>query len=129
MQYLMESSGNVMSFNYGLDDTNYHHLTSQDYAICFRRAHKHCKIGYIPSENGESFYLSFTPSTPTIKSRVGETGCPADFLTIPRGTNSLYGDSVCTNPTPTTASNFGRFCGRRLNCATDSAANSAVYSD
>ena len=96
MQYMMPTSGNVKSFNYGLDDENYHHLDSQDYAVCFRRAAGHCKIAYVPSNEGESFYLSFTPSTPTIKSRAGESGCPADFLVIPGGSDAQNGQATCS---------------------------------
>ena len=95
MQWLVENSGNVKSFNYGINDADYHHLDSQDYAICFRRAAGHCMIAYIPANEGESFYLSFTPSTPAIKSRAGESGCPADFLIIPGGQNVLEGDGTC----------------------------------
>ena len=95
MQWLMESSGSVKSFNYGLNDADYHHLDSQDYAICFRRAAGHCMIAYIPANEGESFYLSFTPSTPAVRSRAGESGCPADFLIIPGGQNVLEGDGTC----------------------------------
>ena len=31
----------------------------------------------------------------TFKSRSGEEGCVADFITIPRGTNSLFGENSC----------------------------------
>ena len=96
MQYFMAASGHFQSFNYGIDDSNYHHLVNQDYAICFRRASGSCKIGYIPANDGESFYLSFKPTTPTVKSRVGESGCLADFILIPRGTSSSDGQGSCS---------------------------------
>ena len=95
LQWLMPTSGNVKSFNYGLNDENYHHLDSQDYAICFRRAAGHCMMSYIPANEGESFYLSFTPSTPAVRSRAGESGCPADFLIIPGGSNAQNGQGLC----------------------------------
>ena len=144
MQWLMPTSGNIKSFNYGIDDENYHHLDTQDYAVCFRRAAGHCKIAYVPANDGESFYLSFTPSTPTIKSRAGESGCPADFLIIPGGSNAKNGQGLCQvsstmcnvmlwytafqSPSPVATPNLGRYCGRRLNCHSDSASNSAIYS-
>jgi len=128
LQWLMPESGNVKSFNYGLDD-DYHHLALQDYAVCFRRAAGFCKIAYTPADDGESFYLSFTPSTPTIRARTGESGCPADFLIIPRGTNSLTGQASCQSPAPVTTTHLGRFCGRRLNCYNNAQSNSVIYSD
>ena len=36
--------------------------------------------------------------------------------------------TVFQSPSPNAAPNFGRFCGRRLNCHSDSASNSVIYS-
>ena len=35
---------------------------------------------------------------------------------------------MCTSPAPVTTSHLGRFCGRRLNCYTNSASNTEIYS-
>ena len=42
--------------------------------------------------------------------------------------NFLSHTVLFKTPTPSSAPNFGRFCGRRVNCATDSASNTAIYS-
>ena len=96
VQYFTGLTGTIQSFNYGVND-DYHHLGSQDYTICIRREEGQCKIGYIPSSTGNSFYLSYRPGTNggTFRARSGEEGCIADFITIPRGTNSLSGESSC----------------------------------
>jgi len=131
VQYFTGQTGTITSYNYGYND-DFHHLGSQDYTICIRREDGQCKIGYHPSPTGNSFYLSFHPGSGggTFKSRAGEDGCVADFITIPRGTNNLYGESSCISlngPNPTT--HQFRFCGQRLNCALGSVSNSWVYSD
>ena len=96
LQYMIESSGNFKSFNYGINDDDYHSLGTQDYAICFRRNKGKCKIEYSAAVNeGESFYTSQTPTTPAVRSKAGERGCPADYLNIPNAGNSVQGQSVC----------------------------------
>ena len=120
-----------MSYNYGTDD-DYHHLAAQLYTICIRRESDYCKIGYTPSSNGNSFYLSFHPGSGggTPKSRAGETGCIADFITIPRGKNSLLGNSLsCQTSGSIAVETLNRFCGQRLNCVSGSVESSWVYSD
>ena len=42
----METSDNFKSFNFGLNDDDYHQLGNQQYSICIRRAAGHCKIAY-----------------------------------------------------------------------------------
>ena len=97
LQYMIESSGNFKSFNYGINDDDYHSLGTQDYAICFRRNKGKCKIEYSAAVNeGESFYTSQTPTTPAVRSKAGESGCPADYLNIPNAGNSVQGLSVCS---------------------------------
>jgi len=131
MQYYMENTGNFKSFNFGLNDNDYHHLGTQDYSVCIRRNKKMCKIAYQASEDdGESFYTSQRPSTPAVRSRAGESACAADYINIPNGSNDEHGTGVCViNPTSDpTVPNLGRFCGRRLNCYTNSAANTIIYS-
>ena len=91
----MSTSGNFQSFNYGVDDSNYHHLPGQDYAVCFRREKGHCTISYVPADDGESFYLSQKPSNSLIKSLAGETKCGADFVIIPGGSNAKNGQGTC----------------------------------
>ena len=54
------------------------------------------QIAYTPADDGESFYLSFTPTTPAIKSRTGESGCTADFISIPKASSSLDGEGICS---------------------------------
>ena len=148
VQYHTGKTGTVVSYNYGYND-DFHHLGSQDYTICMRREKGQCKIGYHPSPTGNSFYLSFQPASASgvPKSRSGEDGCVADFITIPRGTNSLIGESSCivsictychsflrekpqlqsvSGPNPTM--HQYRYCGQRLNCALGSKSNSWVYS-
>ena len=96
MQYHMENAGNFKSFNFGLNDNDYHHLGTQTYAICIRRNKKMCKIAYQASEDdGESFYTSQKPSTPAIRSRAGESACATDYLNIPNGSNDEHGTGVC----------------------------------
>ena len=92
-QYFTGSTGSIESYNYGYND-DFHHLAEQTYTICLRREKGSCKIGYIPSAIGESFYLSANPGA-KIRSRAGELACIADYITIPRGTNSLYGENSC----------------------------------
>ena len=41
---------------------------------------------------------------------------------------SEHGGGMCTSPAPVTTSHLGRFCGRRLNCYTNSASNTEIYS-
>merc|ERR1719211_827094 len=60
VQYFTGVSGTLTSFNFGNTD-DYHHLAEQYYSICIRREQGHCKIGYYPSNNGNSFYLSRKP--------------------------------------------------------------------
>ena len=77
------------------------------------------------------------------QARAGEAGCGADFITIPRGRNSLAGESGCVYAVPAVVDASGavttpattvpthavrRFCGQRLSCVTDSTVNSWVYS-
>jgi len=127
IQYQHGVSGRFRSFNFGLDN-DYHHLNKQDYAICFRRELGYCIISYTAADDeGDSFYLSGHPNNPSTNAKAGETGCVADFITIPRGTNGGAGAS-CAN-SGATADNLGRFCGRRLSCAKDSDVNAIVYSD
>ena len=97
VQYHTGIAGNMKSYNYGISD-DYHHLGGQEYSICIRREKGYCKIGYLPSQTGNSFYLSFHPGTNSgiARARSGEEGCGADFIVIPRGTNSLIGESTCT---------------------------------
>ena len=96
LQYLTENSGNVKSFNFGISD-DYHQLATQDYAICIRRNKGRCKIQYLANlEDGESFYTSQKPSTPAVRSKAGESGCPADYVNIPNAGNSQQGHAVCT---------------------------------
>ena len=93
----METSGNFKSFNFGINDNDYHQLGTQDYAVCFRRNKGMCKIQYSASlTEGESFYTSQTPTTPAVRSKAGEGGCPADFVNIPNAGNSMQGQAVCT---------------------------------
>jgi len=126
----MAESGRIRSYNFGVND-NYHHLAEQDYAVCFRRARGFCRISYSATEEGESFWTSRNP-TATTYSSAGESSCIADFLIIPRGTNGGVG-AQCTSPAaPPTAQSqvdLGRFCGRRLSCASSSLVNSIIYSD
>ena len=91
----MKSSGNFKSFNFGLNDDDYHQLGLQEYSICIRRAKGRCKIAYQAANEGESFYTSQTPTTPAIRSKAGEKGCPADYITIPNGSGSLAGGAQC----------------------------------
>ena len=138
-QYFTGAAGVIKSYNYGTDD-DYHHLAAQVYTICVRRESGYCKIGYIPSNDGNSFYLSFNPNTANsvFKSRAGESGCVADFISIPRGRNSLHGGGLgcLTAPvsTPPQIASFAvetinRYCGQRLNCVSGSVENSWIYSD
>ena len=90
----MSSSGNFKSFNFGLNDDDYHHLANQEYSICIRRAQGRCKIAYQAANEGESFYTSLKPTNPT-KSKSGEAGCRADYITIPNGSGSLAGGAQC----------------------------------
>ena len=81
----------MRTFNYGLND-DYHHLNNADYAICFRRENAYCTISYIAATaEGESFYLSGHPNNPSVNAKAGETGCPADFISIPKGHNGGAG--------------------------------------
>ena len=136
-QYFTGSSGTITSFNYGTND-DYHHLADQLYTVCIRREEKYCQIGYHPSNNGNSFYLSFNPGSGggTFKARAGEIGCIADFISIPRGRNSLQtGGLGCltatnpSNPTAVSVETLNRFCGQRLNCVSTSSESSWIYSD
>jgi len=128
LEYHMDTYGNFKSFNFGLNDADYHSLGTQDYSVCIRRNSGMCKVAYKAAEDGESFYTSQKPTTPAIRSKAGEKGCPADYLNIPNGSNSEHGGGMCTSPAPVTTSHLGRFCGRRLNCYTNSASNTEIYS-
>ena len=96
-----------------------------------RREQGFCKIGYLPSSDGNSFYLSFHPGSGggTFKSRAGEAGCQADFISIPRGKNILGpGAPTCVNSASTSVANIDKFCGQRLNCVSGSVSSSWIYS-
>ena len=95
VQYFMAAHGNFKSYNFGLNDDDYHHLAYQVYSICIRREAGRCSISYVAANEGESFYLSQTPTTVAVRSKSGEKGCPADYLTIPNGSNSQYGEASC----------------------------------
>ena len=92
----MESSGNFKSFNYGVNDDDYHSLALLYYSICIRRNKNMCEIQYNAADDGESFYTSQKPTTPAIRSKAGESGCPADYINIPNGSNSEHGTGICT---------------------------------
>ena len=96
VQYHMDNYGNFKSFNFGLDD-DYHTLASQEYAICIRRNSKMCRIAYNAADDGESFYMSQTPTVSKVRSRAGETGCPTDYITINDGSNHEGNGGICTN--------------------------------
>ena len=96
VQYHMDNYGNFKSFNFGLDD-DYHSLATQEYAICIRRNSKMCRIAYNAADDGESFYMSQTPSVSKVRSRAGETGCPTDYITINDGSNHEGNGGICTN--------------------------------
>ena len=92
----MENSGNFKSFNFGINDNDYHHLGIQEYSVCIRRNKNICKIAYQASEDdGNSFYTNQKPSSPAIRSRAGETFCAADYINIPNGSNDEHGNGVC----------------------------------
>ena len=96
LEYHTADRGNFKSFNFGINDNDYHHLGTQEYSVCIRRNKKMCRIAYQASEDdGESFYMSLKPSTPAIRSRAGESGCPADYISIPNGSNDENGNAVC----------------------------------
>ena len=96
VEYYMESTGNIKSFNFGLNDDDYHSLGEQTYSICIRRNKGKCRIAYSAADDGESFYTSQKPTTPAIRSKAGESGCPADYINIPNGSNSRYVGGTCT---------------------------------
>ena len=125
----MGSSGNFKSFNFGLNDDDYHQLANQEYSICIRRAKGRCKIAYQAANEGESFYTSQTPTTPAVRSKAGERGCRADYITIPNGSGSLSGGAQCQSDdtAPSNVPSVGRFCGRRLNCFDSSSSNTVIY--
>jgi len=127
LQYFQGATGRFRTFNYGLND-DYHHLNNADYAICFRRENAYCTISYIAAtDEGESFYLSGHPNNPSVNAKAGETGCPADFISIPKGHNGGAGTGCGNNDG--SFDNLSRYCGRRLSCAKDSDVNSILYSD
>ena len=96
VQYHMDNYGNFKSFNFGLDD-DYHTLATQEYAICIRRNSKMCRVAYNAADDGESFYMSQTPTVSKVRSRAGETGCPTDYITINDGSNHEANGGICTN--------------------------------
>jgi hypothetical protein len=134
LQYFMEPSGTVSSFNYGYDNS-FQQLNGQLYSVCFRRAKTYCSISYKASSKGNSFSVSTTPNNQ--KSRAGEFSCVSDFLIIPRGTNggagvNCYTAAANTGGMPTTTqfqSHLGRYCHHRLNCYSGASSNSIIYSD
>ena len=85
LEYHMETYGNFKSFNFGINDNDYHHLGSQvdistrissylhilistqDYSVCIRRNSGMCKVAYKAADDGESFYTSQKPTTPAIR--------------------------------------------------------------
>ena len=46
----MKSSGNFKSFNFGLNDDDYHQLANQEYSICVRHERGFCGISYTACE-------------------------------------------------------------------------------
>ena len=84
----METYGNFKSFNFGINDNDYHHLGSQvdistrissylhilistqDYSVCIRRNSGMCKVAYKAADDGESFYTSQKPTTPAIRYKI-----------------------------------------------------------
>ena len=68
LEYYTEDYGNFKSFNFGLNDVDYHSLGPQGYAVCIRRNRGVCRIAYNAADDGESFYTSQTPTTPAIRS-------------------------------------------------------------
>ena len=93
LEYHMDTYGNFKSFNFGLNDADYHSLgtqvdistrissylhicissylhicvSTQDYSVCIRRNSGMCKVAYKAAEDGESFYTSQKPTTPAIR--------------------------------------------------------------
>ena len=88
LEYHMDTYGNFKSFNFGLNDADYHSLgtqvdistrissylhicvSTQDYSVCIRRNSGMCKVAYKAAEDGESFYTSQKPTTPAIRCSV-----------------------------------------------------------
>ena len=88
LEYHMETYGNFKSFNFGINDNDYHHLGSQvdistrissylhilistqDYSVCIRRNSGMCKVAYKAADDGESFYTSQKPTTPAIRYKI-----------------------------------------------------------
>ncbi len=68
LQYYMQASGQVKSFNYKIDVTgdNPNHLANLNYAICIRMESGFCGIRYSqPSSDIFSFTLSLDATTIT----------------------------------------------------------------
>jgi len=109
----------VRSFNFLA--SSYDHLQSQDYTVCVRREAGYCSIGWLQSDDPDSFKLSRGSSN--YFSQLN--GCATDRITILGGSNG--GSESCissTGPQPT----VDRYCGGTLTCSHRSTSPSEVVS-
>ena len=86
LQYHTGSIGSIKSFNYDTD-SNFEHLSAQDYTICVRREYGHCRIGWIQSTDTDSFKLS--RGSASYNGATGPSSCAADTAIILEGSNQV----------------------------------------
>jgi len=87
LQYHTGMTGSVQTWNY--DDSNNIHTNDQNYAICIRREKGYCGNAYVVDSASNSFGVDGSNT----KGR-GGAQCKLDFVGIPGGTASGYGNSM-----------------------------------
>ena len=96
LQFYMQASGQVQSFNYKQDVTNNNpnHLANLNYAICIRMESGFCGIRYSQVDKF-SFTLSLDASAVTAETdfvttdvKTGDTNCKNDYILIPGGSET-----------------------------------------
>ena len=83
LQYHMESSGVIKSFNY--DDSDNIHLPNQDYAVCVRRMAGFCCVEYQVCSNEADGY-TWGGNTAIAADAIAD--CTEDFITIEGGSQT-----------------------------------------
>jgi len=122
LQYFTSETGLVSSYNYPVGETTvlsdqaspataFQHLSSQSYAICFRRGAGRCALCFSPDvttpSDGQSFGLSI--STIADRSETTQTSCTADYLVIP---GAMQSETLAiANPKAAVDPSIEKLCG------------------
>jgi len=103
LQYFTAAAGLVSSYNYPIGAaavvnnqnggaTNFQHLNSQNYVICFRRTAGNCALCFSPDVRTTAINQSFGISSTAIAEQGAiDAACTTDYLVIPGAMHNVIG--------------------------------------